>query len=63
VPYDLDAAVLAAGDERVDRALEAVEHVGLVFGPLRPERLVESVSDLQPSPSASGPFCGDSSVR
>jgi hypothetical protein len=63
VAYDLDTAVLAGRGERVDRALEAVEHVRLVAGRLYSERLVEDVPDLQLSPSALGPFCGDLSVR
>src|SRR5918997_339796 len=37
---DPDATVLARRGERVNRALEAVEHVWLVVGHLYPERLV-----------------------
>src|SRR5215217_3243118 len=44
VADDPDAAVLAGRGERVDRALEAVEHVRLVVGQGYPKRLVVFVA-------------------
>ena len=44
VTDDLDAAVLARWGERMDRALEAVEHVWLIAGHFYPKRLVVLVA-------------------